>query len=145
MVIPNEKEIAFILSHKVARFATVDRSGNPLVVPICYAYDGSYNYIYSPIDAKPKKGSGRKLKRIRNIEENPNVSLVIDEYHDDWSKLCYVIIHGVAELIESGEEYKRAIKLLCEKYDQYVEMQLPKLNLPVIKITPTRVISWGAI
>jgi len=140
---PNEKEIAFILSHKVARFATADKFGKPLVVPICYAYDGEY--IYSPIDAKPKKESGRKLKRIRNIEENSNVSLVIDEYHDDWSKLCYVIIHGTAELIEGGEEYERAIKLLCEKYHQYVEMQLPKLNLPLIKITPTQVISWSAI
>jgi PPOX class probable F420-dependent enzyme len=143
MTTPTDKEKEFILSHRVARMATVDKSGKPLVVPICYAYDG--NYLYTPIDKKPKRVTIRDLKRIRNITENPNVSLVIDDYYDDWNKLCYVIIHGRAELMESGEEYQKSLGLLCEKYPQYREMNLFQLNLPVIKIVPDRMISWGAI
>jgi PPOX class probable F420-dependent enzyme len=140
MIIPTDKEKMFILSHRVGRMATADKSGRPLVVPICYAYDG--RYFYTPIDKKPKRVSIEKLKRIRNILENPNVSVVIDEYHEDWSKLCYVIIYGRADLIERGEEYHNSLGLLCEKYSQYKDMNLSKLNLPVIRIVPNRIVSW---
>jgi hypothetical protein len=71
------------------------------------------------------------------------VSVVIDDYSEDWSELRYAIIHGRAELIEKGEEYQKSLKLLCEKYRQYKEMGLSELNLPVIKIVPRRIVSWG--
>ena len=141
MIKPKDKEIEFIKSHKVARLATVDGLGRSLVVPICYYFDGGF--IYTPIDKKPKRASPKELRRVRNIIENPNVSLVIDEYYEDWTKLCYVIINGRAEIIESGEEYQNSLKLLSEKYPQYVDMRLSELNLPVIKIVPERIISWG--
>ena len=141
MIKPKDKEIEFIKSHKVARLATVDGLGRPLVVPICYYFDG--RFIYTPIDKKPKRASPRELRRIRNIIENPNVSLVIDEYYEDWTKLYYVIINGRAEIIESGEEYQNSLRLLSEKYPQYGDMKLSGLNLPVIKIILERIISWG--
>jgi PPOX class probable F420-dependent enzyme len=143
MDIPMDRQKQFILSHRVARMATVDNLGRPLVVPICFAYDGKH--IYTPIDKKPKRVPVKELKRIKNILDNPNISLVIDDYHEDWNKLTYVIIHGRAELIESGEEYQRSLRLLCEKYTQYVDMNLSTLNLPVIKVIPVRILFWGAI
>jgi PPOX class probable F420-dependent enzyme len=143
MILSNDKEREFISSHRVARMATADRSGRPLVVPICYTFDGGI--LYTPIDGKPKRVPVGELKRIRNITENPNVSIVVDDYSEDWTKLCYVIIHGRAELIESGEEYLRSIRLLYEKYPQYEKMNLSELNLPVIKVVPHRIVSWGAI
>lgn len=143
MVKAKDKVIEFIKSHRVARMATVDGLGRPLVIPVCYYFKG--NSIYTPIDKKPKRASPRKLKRVRNIIGNPNVSLVIDEYYEDWTKLCYVIINGRAELIESGEEYQNSLRLLSEKYPQYVDMKLSGLNLPVIKIVPYRIVSWGDV
>ncbi len=143
MAIPTDRERAFILSHRVARMATADKMGRPLVVPICYAYDGMY--LYTPIDKKPKRVPVDGLKRVRNISENPNVSVVIDEYQEDWTRLGYVIIHGRAEIIKRGEEYLRSLRLLCERYPQYKSMNLSKLNLPVIKIVPSRITSWGAV
>jgi len=143
MIMPTDRENQFILSHRVARLATVDRLGKPLVVPICYVYDGMN--IYTPIDKKPKRVSVRGLKRIKNIMENPHVSLVVDEYHEDWDKLSYIIIHGKAELIESGQEYQESLRLLTQKYAQYEQMNLTSLNLPVIKIIPERIISWGVV
>jgi PPOX class probable F420-dependent enzyme len=140
--IPTDKERAFILSHRVARMATADKSGRPFIIPICYAYDG--RCFYTPIDKKPKRVSVVALKRVRNISENPHVSVVIDEYQEDWTRLCYVIIHGRAELIERGEEYLNSLRLLCERYPQYEDMNLSKLNLPVIKIVPDRITSWDA-
>ncbi len=133
------EEKAFLHSHKVARLATVDQAGKPLVVPICYAYDGEF--LFSSIDAKPKRVPANKLKRLRNISSNPNVSLVVDEYDDDWSRLCYVIINGTAEILNTGKDHDDAVTLLKQKYPQYARM--PIETSPIIKIKPTGVISWG--
>ncbi len=141
MIIPTDEEKTFIASQRVARMATVDKSGKPLVHPICYAYkDGN---LYTPIDKKPKRVSWKGLKRVKNIQENPNVSVVIDEYSEDWGKLRYTIIHGRAELMEGGDEYDESLSLLCDKYPQYEEMDLSRLGLPVIKIIPERIVSWN--
>jgi hypothetical protein len=39
----------------------------------------------SAIDAKPKRSG--ELARVRNIRENPKVSVVIDQYEEEWSRL----------------------------------------------------------
>ena len=72
-----------IRSARIAHLGTADRSGQPHVVPICFACDGKY--FYSPIDEKPKRTAPTKLKRLRNIGENPQVSLLIDHYEEDWT------------------------------------------------------------
>ena len=54
------------------------REGRPHVVPVCYAFDGARFYI--PLDEKPKRVAATQLKRVRNIEARPEVSLVIDRY-----------------------------------------------------------------
>jgi PPOX class probable F420-dependent enzyme len=134
----------YISQHRVARLATADAAGRPSVIPICYVFDGSS--IYSPIDRKPKSVTAHRLKRVRNIEENENVSLVIDEYSDDWNKLDYVQISGTAEVVEPDDdreaEHKRAVKMLRDKYAQYRSMDIDRT--PMIKITPTRLKAWRA-
>ena len=142
-VIPTQVEISFIKSHRVARLATSDRCGLPLVIPICYVFDGKY--IYTPLDKKSKRVPVKELKRIRNIAENPNISLVIDDYNEDWSRLRYIIIKGKASVIYRGKKYIESLRMLSEKYMQYREMNLIELNLPVIRIVPNRIISWGKI
>jgi len=134
----------YISDHRVARLATADPSGRPSVIPICYAFDGST--FYSPIDRKPKSVKANELKRVRNIEGNKYVCLVIDDYSDDWNELSYVQISGTAEMIEPGherqEEHKRAVRMLRDKYVQYRSMDIDRT--PMIKITPTRLKAWRA-
>ena len=127
---------------RVARLATADRSGRPLVVPICYAFDG--RYCYSVIDLKPKRVNGSRLKRVRNIQENPNVSLLIDHYEEDWSQLFYVIMVGHAEILSQGQEFREAFDLLLTKYPQYQTMPLDRETGAIIKMSPERVIEWRA-
>lgn len=127
---------------RVGRLGTSDALGQPLVVPICYAFDGEA--FFSAIDAKPKKGPAAGLKRIRNIRENPKVSLVIDHYEEDWRRLRYVIIQGMAEVLSSGSDYARAVDLLTAKYQQYRELALDRDVGTMIKLTPTRVIQWAS-
>ena len=135
------QEAALIKRRRIARLATADSNGVPHVVPICFAYDGEH--FYSVLDRKPKRTSLIKLKRVRNILSNPNVALVLDHYEEDWGKLWYVLVMGTAQIVQQGEEHQRAIAILRDKYPQYRSMDIDEN--PVIKITPTRMTSWGKV
>ena len=131
----------FIRDHRVARLATADGDSRPAVIPVCYVFDGEQ--FYSPIDEKPKQVAPRQLKRVRNIETNPHIALVIDDYAEDWSKLAYVLVTGLAVIVQPGtDEHARAVRLLRDKYPQYRAMAIDKRLL--IRITPTRIKHWRA-
>ena len=131
-------ERAFLEERRVAHLATADGAGIPNVGPVCFTLAG--DSVYMSIDRKPK--SGRPLKRLRNIAENPNVTLTADHYDDDdWSRLRWVMVRGRAEILESGAEHDDAQARLRAKYRQYRAMDLAPL--PVIAIRIERVTSWS--
>jgi len=132
---------AFVRTHRVARLATVDDAGRPLVLPICYVVAGET--VYSPIDAKPKRVPVQRLKRLQNIRDNPHVALVIDDYGEDWTQLAYVILHGAAAILTGGSPFEQAVTALREKYPQYRHM--PIQDNPMIAVHVTRAVSWGAV
>ncbi len=76
---------------QVARLATVGSDGRPHIVPITFALDD--DTIYFAVDFKPKKIAN--LQRLRNIESNPSVSVLVDHYEDDWTKLWWVRVATV--------------------------------------------------
>jgi PPOX class probable F420-dependent enzyme len=96
--------------------------------------------IYSAIDLKPKRMKPLALRRVKNIAENQNVCLAVDEYDEDWRKLRYVMVQGTATLLNRGREHRAALSLLRKKYRQYRYMKLE--NRPIIKIKPLRTIAW---
>lgn len=126
---------------RVAHLATVDTNGQPHVIPICFVFDGKN--FYSPIDEKPKRAEPSKLRRLRNIRDNPQVSLVIDRYDENWSKLAHVLVFGKARVWSSGKKHQEAIRLLRRKYRQYRGMALE--TRPMISVTPTKIVVWGSI
>ena len=128
----------FLAAGRVGRLATVDGAGRPLVVPVCYVLEAGR--IYSAVDAKPKRT--RELRRLRNIAENPRVSLVVDEYDEDWTRLRYVIVEGHADVLSEGDEFSRAIDGLVAKYPQYRALALPRDSGAVVRIVPDRVLAW---
>jgi PPOX class probable F420-dependent enzyme len=130
-----------IRSARTAHLATANKSGQPHVIPICFVFDG--NDFYSPIDEKPKRTAPQKLKRIRNVLKNPQVSLVIDHYEEDWRKLAYILVSGKARVLLSGAKHRKAVKLLRRKYSQYRTMRIDWL--PMILIRPKRTTSWSAM
>jgi coenzyme F420-0:L-glutamate ligase / coenzyme F420-1:gamma-L-glutamate ligase len=136
------EQAAFLVRQRVARLATADAAGAPHAVPVCFAYSGGG--IFIALDDKPKDVPPARLKRVRNILENPSVALVVDRYAEDWSLLAFVMVRGRAELVEPGtEEHASAVRLLRGKYHQYEEMRIE--DNPVISIRPERVASWGAL
>ena len=100
---------------RVARLATVDARGRPHVVPICFVLAG--DVLYSAVDRKPKRSP--RLKRLDNIRANPNVTVLVDHYEEDWSRLWWVRLRGRGRVLEAGEERERALALLADKYPQY--------------------------
>ena len=129
----------FLGAHRVARFASAGSDATPHVVPVCFVCHGTCAYF--TIDEKPKRRSGRHLKRMRNIESNPKVSLVVDRYEEDWHRLGWVMLHGNAEILDAGDEHAHAQALLRERYAQLRDMNIH--SQPVVAIRIQRVSSWG--
>src|SRR5438105_12603757 len=102
-------------SARVGHLATADASGTPHVVPFVFALDDET--VYWAVDDKPKRSA--RLKRLANIEVNPNVEMVVDAYDEDWTRLWWVRASGSARIVENGPERNRALELLAAKYPQY--------------------------
>jgi PPOX class probable F420-dependent enzyme len=130
----------FISAGRVGHLGTADLAGQPLVVPICYAWDGER--LFSAIDAKPKTDRVERLKRIRNIRDNQKVSVVIDRWDEDWTQLRYVIIQGRAQLLTDGAEFARGADLLLAKYPQYRAMGLPREAGLMVMVEAAKVTHW---
>ena len=121
----------------VARLATVGAGGKPHVVPISYAVDG--DTIYFAVDAKPKRTTD--LQRLRNIAANPSVSVLVDHYEEDWTRLWWVRIDGTARLLPDGVQAVRATDLLAARYPQY---QRDRPGGPVVAISIDRMSGWSS-
>ncbi|HEX6438834.1 MAG TPA: TIGR03668 family PPOX class F420-dependent oxidoreductase [Candidatus Binatia bacterium] len=134
-----KKPFAFIRAARVAHLATAGLDNQPHVIPICFVFDGKY--FYSPIDEKPKRTSPAKLRRVINIQANPQAALVIDRYSEDWKQLAYVLIGGKAKVLHRGAAHAEAVRRLRRKYPQYRQMAIH--SRPMIRFTPTRWTFWG--
>lgn len=140
------EEAAFAAAYRVGRLATVDATGAPRVVPVCYAFDDSAPSgaarFYIALDEKPKRVGARALGRVKDILARGKAALLIDRYDDDWSRLGYLLIHARAEIAEPGTiVHDVALQLLRARYPQYRAMALE--DAPVIALTATRITAWG--
>ena len=102
-------------------------------MPICFAVEG--NTLYTAVDEKPKRT--RALQRLRNIEANPQVEVLVDHWDEDWSRLWWVRLRGTARVVDGAH----ARELLAAKYAQYREHPP---GGPVIAIEIEERIEWQA-
>ena len=135
----SDRERRFVAEQRVARLATADRSAIPHVVPVCFAIER--DTLYVTIDQKPKRATAAQLKRVRNIQENPPVAIVVDRYAEDWARLGWVLLRGQAEILGGGKEHDDAQALLRSRYPQLTAMLISEC--PVIAVRIKRVTSWG--
>jgi PPOX class probable F420-dependent enzyme len=99
----------------------------------------SGNVLYSAVDYKKKRTP--RLRRLDDIARDPRVSVLVDHYDEDWSKLWWVRLQGRARELEPGSEAEEAVRLLISKYSQYREH--PPAG-PVIRIDVERWSGWTA-
>ena len=121
----------------MARLATTDPDGRPHLVPIVFALEG--DTLYSAVDSKPKRS--RRLRRIENARARPDVTVLVDEYDEDWSRLWWIRLRGRARVLDGGPEHDRALALLAEKYPQY-RHEPP--GGPVLAVDVDEVRTWSA-
>ena len=122
-----------------AYLATVGPDGAPHLVPVVFDLDADANRIAVVGDHKPKRTTA--LRRLRNIAEDPRVSLLADEYRADWDRLWWVRADGTAEVVDGGPQHERAVVRLQIRYPQYREV--PPTG-PVILTTVRRWSGWAA-
>jgi PPOX class probable F420-dependent enzyme len=128
-------------SARVARLATVGRDGHPHLVPVTFALIGST--IWTAVDeVKPKRAT--LLQRLRNVQANPRVSVLVDHYEDeDWSALWWVRADGRGRVVTSiGSQEpgaRQAREALCTRYQQYAKR--PPSG-PGLAIEVERWVSW---
>lgn len=137
-----ERERRYLAQARLGRLATVDADGRPHVVPVCFGLVD--DLLVTPIDEKPQRVAPEDLRRVRNIDTNPRVALVVDHYSEDWDELGWVQILGRGRLEWPGDgRHRDGVTALEEKYDQYAEHDLA--SRPLIWIEPGSVRSWGRL
>jgi PPOX class probable F420-dependent enzyme len=116
----SDEAVARILERwPVARLALLDDAGDPRQLPVVFA--PAQGALWSPVDGKPKRGA--EPARLRRIERHPRVSLLLDEYAEDWSRLWWLELRGRAEVVRADGEQDPRIAAACAalraKYPQY--------------------------
>ncbi|MDG6910255.1 MAG: pyridoxamine 5'-phosphate oxidase family protein [Nitrososphaerota archaeon] len=122
------KQLAFLKAHEVCRLATASKDAKPHVVPVIYALDGED--VIVAVDYGTKK--------LKNLRENKEVALVIDEYHPNRA----VMVEGTCEILERGKEYLRLLRILFDRFETYRKNPWGEGESPILKIRPTKAVSW---
>jgi PPOX class probable F420-dependent enzyme len=145
---PTPTELAFLAAARTAVLATIDDGGVPRLVPICFVVTVSPRLVlHSPLDEKPKRvADPHDLVRVRDILERPEVALLIDRWSEDWTRLGWLRLRGLADLVEPHDasvagEHSGAVAALRQKYPQYETHRLEER--PLIRIAIERSRSWG--
>jgi PPOX class probable F420-dependent enzyme len=121
-----------------AVLATLRPDGSAALVPIVFAHVGGA--LWSPIDGKPKRDSA--LARLANIAREPRVSVLLDAYGEDWSRLWWLRVEGAARI--EDRDIARAEAALRAKYAQYATTPLHADEAQLLRIELARVTSWAA-
>jgi PPOX class probable F420-dependent enzyme len=133
-------------SARVGHLGTAGADGRPLVVPVCYALleGGDTLQVVTAVDAKPKSGS--QLRRLRNLEQNPQATLLVDVWDEDWARLRWVMVEGRADVLRQEDLRSRqrrevALRALETKYPQYRSLPLDP-RTPVIALRADHGGAW---
>jgi uncharacterized protein len=128
MTLLKKRELDFLKSHELCRMATASKDGHPHVVPVIYALDGED--IVVAVDYGTKK--------LKNLRENPNVALVVDDYSPNRG----ILMEGKSEILERGKEYLRLLQILYDRFEYYRKNPWKEGESPILKIHPTKATSW---
>lgn len=143
----SKAERACLEHARSAVLVTIAAGGRPRPVPICFVLDPGRPVLYTPLDEKPKTvDDPRRLARVRDIETDPRVAVLVDRWDEDWGRLAWLRCEGVASVVEAAATSATrtaSIAALREKYPQYTEHDLE--TRPLIRVTIERCTSWGAL
>jgi PPOX class probable F420-dependent enzyme len=139
--VDRDEAVARLRAARVGRLATVTPDSRPHVVPFVFVVveDERSLRLYWVVDRKPKRS--RRLQRLRNIEGNPAVEVVVDAYDEDWRLLWWVRAAGVGRVVRAAKEREAALAALRTRFQQYA---IAPPAGPVVAIDVERVTGWEA-
>ena len=127
------KEKQFVECLRVARVATVGSDRVPHNVPVCPIFDKNKVYF----------ATEKNATKVRNIQNNPNVTIAFDEYTEAWDYLRGVMLQGQARTVGKSE-FRTLRKKIYEKYSQYEQSApLGERDSVIVEVTPEHKFSWG--
>ena len=121
---------------RVARVGTVDQQGRVHIVPVTFVVDR--DTWYSPTDAGP-----RPPRRLRNLERDPRVTILIDTYDEDWARVWWVRLRGQGRIADEPAEPERARRMLIDKYPQFVNAPSDEGSGPIMAVAITDWSAWA--
>lgn len=121
---------AFVERAPVCRIATVRPGGEPHVIPVCPVFDGETLYV----------DVGERSATASGVRDSGRVTVLIDEYDDDWSRLKAMLLRCHARPLD-GAEQDDAWTRIREKFPQYSSVNWePRLTL-ALEVRDWR--EWG--
>jgi pyridoxamine 5'-phosphate oxidase family protein len=118
MSVFSDAELLYLGERRLGRLATVGRNGMPHVVPLGW----TYNPALDTVDIGGRDFA--RSQKFRNVQRNPLVALVIDDVLPPWRPRA-VMIRGTGQALDEASAADGT------------------KTGPIIRITPTKVISWG--
>jgi nitroimidazol reductase NimA-like FMN-containing flavoprotein (pyridoxamine 5'-phosphate oxidase superfamily) len=115
----------YIAAASVCRLATVRPDGDPHIIPVCPVFDGEAT-LY--VDLAPGSATARAIRA------RPRVTVLIDDYYDDWSKLRKVILRCDAMEV-NGAERDAAWERIRAKFPQYAAIDWKPRMTVALRIT----------
>jgi PPOX class probable F420-dependent enzyme len=146
---PNQRR--FLDAARRAVLATIAPDGHVRLVPVCFAleptdpsHDGAVA-IWTPLDEKPKATTDPlALARVRDILARPAVTLLVDQWSEDWSDLAWLRLRGTASLAGPQDPGHAAMVVrLRDRYPQYAGHDLE--HRPMIRILIQAATAWGNV
>ena len=129
------KRDEFLKKQKILRLATLDKKGNPHVVPVWYLFNSKKLYI----------GTNSKTEKAKNVKNNSKVSFCVDVGINS-PDIFGVMGQGIGKLIIEKNEVARIEKIILLRYFNTLDDKSAKELLEetdcIIEITPKEYSVW---
>lgn len=122
----------FLHEPNVAILATVDRRGRPHAAPIWYLYEGGELLI----------STGCGSQKHRNIEANPNATLVVDRRTVPYYAL---MVHGRAEIgppFSEEDRLRLAVRYLGDELGRAYVASTPGEGSITVRLRPRKIVEF---
>jgi nitroimidazol reductase NimA-like FMN-containing flavoprotein (pyridoxamine 5'-phosphate oxidase superfamily) len=126
----SQAEIKLMKEKPDCRVATISQKGWPQVTAVIHVFDNGVIYFVTE----------KTTKKVQNLRHNNKIAVIIDTYQ---RSPISINIQGTAEIIEKGEEYEKAAKLLTDRHEYYQANGVARGTDVIIKVTPVRKTSSG--
>ena len=129
------KRTEFLKKQKILHLATVDKTGEPHIVPVWYMYSTNKIYI----------GTNTKTEKAKNIKTHKRVSFCVD-VGVNAPNIFGVMGQGSAKLIKDAQTVSRLEKKILLRYFKNLNNKSAKELLDdtdcIIEIMPKKYAIW---